>query len=92
MKSKTPYLDLYMKWMREGEMPTWGLCGSLGFTGLYGDLDIFEPTKEDYDRIGEEDKNIIFWGSDSPDIEKHIFTPLRQNIVLLMAAMNGELK
>jgi hypothetical protein len=41
-----------------------------------------------------DDTGNSFWandGTDEPEINMKAYTPLRQNIVLLMAAINGEL-
>ena len=87
------YLPLYKEWIASGYMPEAGLCKSIkpAFANQY--LLMFN-----IDMYG-------FWGFDgrciSSDVSKNFdipkhrlkyeFTPLRQTVVLLMAAMNGEL-
>jgi hypothetical protein len=95
MKKKYRYLPLYEEWMENGSIPGEGLCGSLDKEGQEL-LKNFVPTNEDENVLMEDDYSIEYWGSGlkySDDvIEKmYSFTPLRQTIVLLMAAMNGEL-
>jgi hypothetical protein len=85
------YLALYYNWMRSGRLPNNGLCNSLPKTG---ELEMLLPL----------DSNRTYWGyemcADNPATEIHDsltdkihydFTPLRQNIVLFLAAINGEL-
>jgi hypothetical protein len=55
-----------------------------------------KPTEIDRDNLVKEGVSTYTWGSGVPSTEErkyvfHEFTPLRQNIVLLMAAMNNEL-
>lgn len=95
MKNKsTPYLDYYKKWMETGELPNNGLCNSLSQPidfGMY-----FMPTDEDLEELLSERCSCIYftsglqWDCDEID-KKELFTPLRQTIVLLLAAMNDEL-
>jgi hypothetical protein len=67
-----------------------GLCYTYGdsdSSGGYGNNDpLFKLFIED---------NYPFWGHENPDADSRTketeYTELRQNIVLLMAAMNGEL-
>ena len=87
MKKNKKYLPLYRKWLKSG-LQTEGLCGF-----FYGDplFELINP-EHGYD---------FFWGYDGMvDNHTHVhdeqdlfygFTPIRQNVVLLMAAMNGEL-
>lgn len=82
---KTPVLDFYYEYLETGHLPTPGLC----FTAIanYDELEDFEPKKED------EDEPLFwdYWGLDEGYVSFHDFTPLRQNIVLFIAAMRGEL-
>lgn len=89
---KKKYLPLYYEWMNTG-LPSNGLCESLENSC---DLDYFDNGQ-----------GINYWGywADKGDVRIYSgdvnheermnmlrqFTPLRQNIVLLLAAMNGEL-
>lgn len=71
-------------------MPSAGLCDYFSCLSWYDEehheLMLFKPTN----------KNIIgrnaYWGSGSGHAEmKYVFTELRQNIILFLAAMNNEL-
>lgn len=87
------YLEFYKRCLKTGELPSSGLCGT-----FYEDMKYFDPPKHPlyYDNW--------FWAYDGEPygswcnipVRKQLqisykFTPLRQNIVLLMAAMAGEL-
>lgn len=80
------YLELYYQWIETGRLPNAGLCNSLHFkyetTGMLNEM--FRPVGASY------------WtpwaGTSKNSIDNcYAFNPLRQNIMLLMAAMNGEL-
>lgn len=94
-KKKTPgkHLQFYMDCMKNGSIPDFGLCNSLK-SGL---LDLFIPTKENESMLRREGVSVLFWGAGMPsdnryDYERwYSFTPLRQTIVLFMAAISGEL-
>lgn len=80
---KKKYLPLYKHWVQNG-MPWFGLCGSLLMHNGWvpdGGLYLFRPFADPF-----HPKNQYYWGG-----ERDQFTPLRQNILLFMAAMNGEL-
>lgn len=74
------YLPLYYKWLKNGYPGGYGLCRAFKWLGRDKDADkvwdIFHP---------EDETDFWFGGPDGK------FTPMRQNIVLLMAAMNDEL-
>lgn len=99
MKKNKKYLELYYKWIKQGHIDpsTYnfnGLCDLFKKDRLFK---LFIPTlkeKEEYnctaywgcdlterDYIYSSDRSIFYSG----------FTETRQNIVLFMAAMNGEL-
>lgn len=81
MKRKK-YLSLYKKWTATGRMNADGLCNSeIGKDELF---QLFKPFESDDWRNGS-----FYWGN--VDGWGFYFCSLRQNIVLLMAAMNGEL-
>jgi hypothetical protein len=82
--------------MKTGMIPHGGLCASLGEV-----TKIFTPTPEE---IGHSDPSIVLWGYDGTYKKQLVpivmmfcnpvayeFTPLRQTIVLFLAAMNNEL-
>ena len=84
MKKKY-YLEFYYKYAKSGRIPYDGLCSC--FTG--GEMYIFEPTEDDCNFFA-------FWGNGGIYERANTswmrdFTPLRQNIVLFLAAMHGEL-
>jgi hypothetical protein len=97
---KKKYLPLYYKWIKEGKLPGYGLCFSFGdldgqYVRQHDPISIFEPLNdEEYSPLKEYKLWQCFWAADGETNGRHLmgkFTPLRQNIVLLMAAMNGEL-
>lgn len=100
MKKKTPYLDFYKECMKTGEITNrnsdWKECG-LCYSPVGGELlKEFKPLKDE--EYGGGEYNHAFWGSGLPFTSKKNrrlcergFTPLRQTIVLFMAAMEGEL-
>lgn len=99
---KKKYLEFYKKHYGK-DMPKAGLCNCLGRLRKYGGprienkkLMLFRPDWQEKIIMNNEGKDIIFWacGLDSGlDVYTlaHTFTPLRQTIVLFMAAMEGEL-
>lgn len=91
-KKSKKHLNFYRNTIKEGYMPYSGLCVVANRKNISGKLlEKFEPTNEDRIQLFEEGKNRTYWGSDSTLCRRGVFTPLRQNIVLFMAAMNGEL-
>lgn len=101
MKKPTPYLDLYNEWMKEGIVsPKFSDCTSGGLcTGIPGYLKseypwtIMKP-------IGNEHNDLyscVYWAAGYKDDvfsgtdPYYVFTPLRQTIILLCAALNDEL-
>lgn len=88
---KKKYLPLYYKWVKDG-LPKKGLCYSLDHPPILDSGGLLCPNS-----------NVGYWGYSgqaimgyevSGDMYKSVtrdFTPLRQNIVLLLAAMNNEL-
>lgn len=95
---KKKYLAIYYKWINAGKMmgvecryhpeKTSGLCDAFRDDELF---ELINPTDQDVYELEKEGLNTFCWASGSSDCCFHEFTPLRQNIVLLMAAMNGEL-
>ena len=93
-KNKPHYLKLYYEWMETGLPHGRGLC--LEFENeydLYSSdlLDEISPTENDLNKLVKSGLNPLHWGSNDAHGLYGIFTPLRQNIVLLMAALNNEL-
>ena len=95
MKKKKKYLPMYQEWVMTGQMKwsvdtgyTGGLCGSPAAGEL---LELFAPAPGD-------DADERWWGHEFEPMKQggflhlcHAFTPLRQTILLFMAAMNDEL-
>lgn len=94
MRKKKKYLPLYYKWMEAGKLPEPGLCNcfdSLGF-GQYTGVDgLYDFSEHPLFRLFKDGMPHKFWASDKGDYDEYTFGPTRQNIVLLMAAMNDEL-
>lgn len=88
------YLPLYYKWMNTGQLPSYGLCHSFG-DSMHEQLSLFEPQdSEEYPYMKEDYIWRCFWAADGETNGRNKmseFTPLRQTIVLFLAAMNGEL-
>lgn len=86
---KKKYLEFYDKHAQSGVLPDCGLCWSFKFNNLPKDeLELFKPKEAcetDYWADGRNKGEQPIWGAYLD------FTPLRQNIVLFLAAMNGEL-
>ncbi len=84
---KEEYLPLYFKWMKTGQIPTEGLCRYFeGEDPLFNLIDPENGSGETYwgcDKYGK--------GGDYRCATAKVFGPLRQNVILLMAAMNNEL-
>jgi len=80
------FLDLYYQWLEAGKLPYegGGLCLSLkmnGYDHTYSLIDsVFKATEQD--KIGLYN----LWYKHPGE-----FNPLRQNMLLLLAAMNNEL-
>jgi hypothetical protein len=92
------HLQFYMDCMKHGVMPKSGICintvdcgGPLSQELLY----LFTPTDDDRIRLAKKGYNTSYWaaGIITMDQDKIYdeFTPLRQTIILFMAAINGEL-
>jgi len=89
------YLECYKEWMEKGEMPKRGLCNSLPEElRVLVAFDLVKPTEHDMDNLRSEGLSGWFWASGLSwdELYKDVpFTPLRQTILLLCAAMNDEL-
>jgi hypothetical protein len=91
-KNKPHYLKLYYKWMETGLPHGRGLCMEFYNNPFAADLlEDLTPTEKDFNKLERLGLNQNHWGSDDARGLYGIFTPLRQNIVLLMAALNNEL-
>ena len=77
-----------------------GLCQAAECFLIDGELlDLFQPSIDEVSKLENLHMAAGFWGSEmtieevfkNPDDCYYAFTPLRQTVVLFMAAMNGEL-
>lgn len=80
------YLPLYYEWMKSGFTSDEGLCNSLPDDKYTSQLlSLFRPYGISY----------IYWGYGEENANTYDvinkFTPLRQTIILFMAAINNEL-
>jgi hypothetical protein len=92
MKKKTPYLDFYFKCLETGHIPyreTETVAGGL--------CSIFE--KDKFFQLFSYGMEVVYWGISDNQNERYTYsgdfetdlTPIRENVILLMAAMNNEL-
>jgi hypothetical protein len=83
MANKTKYLSFYKKYAKIGTLPSDGLCTCFD---SYRDIrELFKP-----DNVN----SWTYWASEEDGYSNnryYDFNPLRQNIVLLLAAINNEL-
>lgn len=95
MKKKKRYLDFYNEFIKTGKMSNDGLCNVFGEKAL----NLFVPEYDTYFNYAKYGDTLAtsYWGYGydfyevADDNVRYSFTPLRQTIVLLMAAMNDEL-
>lgn len=86
------HLEFYYKCMESGLIPNAGLCLCKGIDNQK--LLLFEPPDNHKINSASNCLSSAYWASGLryDDINRcHKFTPLRQTIVLFMAAMNNEL-
>lgn len=70
-----------------------GLCSASHWGKIDNNLlnKYFKPNECEKQKLRKEGKDYAYWGSDSKNERRGVFTPLRQTIVLFMAAIKGEL-
>lgn len=100
------HLDFYYKCMETGYLPEiegGGLCNCAYNEKLISeeDLNLFIPSNIDFKNLSDDNSSLIYWGYEFPYLEddnpiedynrQYKFTPLRQTIVLLIAAIKDEL-
>lgn len=86
------HLQFYINCVTEVVMPNAGLCSCRELDQNL--LSLFEPSIYELARLRETGFNYVWWASGSKYSSRNRvfkFRPLRQTIVLLMAAMNNEL-
>lgn len=88
------YLEFYKKCMKTGRLPKSGLCGSMD---SYESVNLFQGYHPQYTynwHWGYNGEPYPVWDTISKRMQRKIefeFTPLRQTVVLFLAAMNNEL-
>lgn len=88
------YLKFYYECLEKGEIPHNGLCNCFGIS--YDDT-TWAPSEDYGDDLrlffpNESGVNSGYWACEFNSVNNHrLFTPLRQTIVLFLAALNGEL-
>lgn len=90
----TPILDLYKEWMEKGKIPDLGLCWSLPeeIECSY-EFYLISPTDADFGLLSKKGLSCTFWGSGLAMWDEDRgwkMTALRQTLILLLAALNGE--
>lgn len=93
--SQPRFIDLYYDWMKEESLPSDGLCLSIP-DELHGVFENLCPPDEELNLLEADGFDIAFWASEKLKDDSYYecayqFNPLRQNIVLLCAAINNEL-
>lgn len=94
MKSDNEYLAFHFASLEKGKMVAGPNCETSGLCDIFGSKRLFNlmrPSEEDKQQLCYEGKDYYFWASGSNYGCAYKYTTLRQTIVLLMAAMNGEL-
>lgn len=92
------HLDFYERNIEHMIMPDEGLCMCASDDKISSDIleEYFQPTPEERYDLVTEGLSTFYWGSgiskyNQYDEIAYVFTPLRQTIVLFMAAINNEL-
>lgn len=94
---KTQHLDFYYECLEKNRLPHKGLCTCVDKGLISPGLFIrFIPNSEELWSLSMNGLSLGWWASDVEFLgdtftKEYGFTELRQNIVLLMAAMNDEL-
>lgn len=93
-----PFLRLLKHLERTGRIPNTfkGLCSCVSYFFASDSLekiifDGFSPTGKEKRMLKKENKDPVYWGSDSEWEESGIATDLRKTIVTFCAAINNEL-
>lgn len=97
---KKKYLKMYEEWMITGLPHGNGLCNEIGNDKLFNEL-VYLTWEERMD-LRHTNEYLAYWASgytpseysksdENRKMARKSFTPLRQNILLLLAAVNKEL-
>lgn len=85
------FLELYKKWMKAGALPKDGLCNSLPEELNESDAwKLIVPSEIEMLENLRNGGGYYFWGSENKYLPFKTFTPQRQTIMLVAAALNGE--
>lgn len=86
------FLPKYYEWMKTMDIDGSGLCCCFTKKRHQRFINAITPTLEDIYDLSNEGLSTICWGiGEKYEYGRPTFTPLRQNLVLLMAALNNEL-
>ncbi len=86
------FLPKYKQYMKKEKMENSGLCICFADFEYQEFIDLIAPDWNELGKISISGPVRGYWGSGiKGDPAKYQFTPLRQNLVLLMAALNNEL-
>lgn len=96
MKKKSTILTLYKQWSETGKLPSIGLCNSLPSDLSDEFWKLFKPNNKEMEELIISKQSLTFWGYEGSiyDPIRNIgfnFTPRRQTLMLLFAAIKGEL-
>jgi hypothetical protein len=97
---KRKHLDYYKRCMLTGylegvhpQLPFGGLCRAAASQVIDSKIfrELIVPSYKEREKLSKEGKSSSYWASGHVSARPCEFTPLRQTIVLLMAAIKGEL-
>lgn len=97
MQTQKTLLQHHIECCETGVIPTNGLCSMLDFISeeLFNQFkELFYPSEIEKQQIILEEKSFLYWASGlhvNDDNKSRAYTELRQNIVLLLCAINNEL-
>lgn len=91
MKKQKPYLELYKKCCKLGRLPDHGLCSCIYIEIGRGNGIEFKYLFNPLFNSNIKPISKFYWGADDYYNLLFDFGPTRQNMLLLMAAMNDEL-
>ena len=97
MQTQKTLLQHHIEWCEAGWLPNSGLCSTLDIVNdeLFNQFrELFTPNDFDKQQLVLEQKSSLYWASgldvDNED-KSRAYTELRQNIVLLLCAINNEI-
>ena len=95
-KNKPYYLKMYYNWATAGRLPSNGLCNCFIKSVEEQRFELVSPDNQELTQMNKKNIDTVYWASEAKRghvkyDDFYAFTPLRQNLVLLMAALNNEL-